>query len=135
MVQRWKFFFFESLLMWKNKNFECAPFEKTCRIAYTNRGKFRIFTLSKAMTPGSFLPLRNCHTTEAPWTMLTPNAELDSVAIVLHAIPPTTVTLYLFWLISQSILAKIDAPLKCWLDNPNFTGPIHIIFCLHQENT
>lgn len=54
--------------------------------------KVKKLTLSKAMTPGSFLPLRKSHHTEAFSITEKAGIELDSSVIVLHATEPTMVT-------------------------------------------
>lgn len=84
-------------------------------------------TLSKAMTPESFLPFRNSHTTEALYTILETEKELDSLISASHAIFPTTVTSQSLWESWLRIWASLDAPLVqllLWI----FTGPIHKIF-------
>lgn len=85
-------------------------------------------TLSKAMTPGSFLPLRNSHTTEASLIIVKLKVEFDSFTIASHALFPTTVMLQLLWLSRLSIWASSEAPFVQLLVR-NFTGPIQVTFC------
>lgn len=86
-------------------------------------------TLSIAKTPGSFLPLRNSHTTEAPSIMFIKDNKLFSRLTSWHAIVPTTVISQLHWLCRSRIFANLDAPFVSLLESKKFTGPIQITFC------
>lgn len=90
-------------------------------------------TLSKAMMPGSFLPLRNSHTTEAFSIILKWKVEFDSFTIDSHAIFPTTVMLLFLWLSWLSIWATLEAPFVP-LFEWNFTGPIQVTICISLKN-
>jgi len=92
-------------------------------------------TLSKAITPGSFLPLKNSHRTEAFSIMSLTKTDFDSITIAWHAIFPATVISQFLCLRSLSAWANLDAPSAHWPENLNFTGPIHRIFCNTRKKT